>query len=842
VATPPSGENPLGRKQRLLLEVERFSRRHYGLVFFLSFLSLVAASWLGSHLRLESDVLQLIPKGNRQVDTFREALRDFGSIDYLMVLLEAGQGEGVDELEDFADVYAEKLLDQHDLVESVEYRFQPDARFLELFTQNALLFLPPSELPEIARSLTDEQIGKQIRANRVSLASPTATLTEGLVVHDPLGLMSGLVGRLLSHRGALKIDLSDGYYVAEDGRALLLLVKPVHPSQNLEFDRKLLEASRSAEAATREELAAEGGETPKIAAVLRNGLISFFAVTGLYWLCYRRFAALFYSTVPLLVGQALTFAAAYFVIGSLNSASSALPALLMGLGTDFTIVMYARYVEERQGGATIADATEAMVGETGLGVFTGVITSAGTFYAMCISGFRGLNDLGLLIGTGILLCGVAIVFLLPAMITWNEGVRKRKVDPIKRLHLQSFGLERLIPFSARHRTAVVTVVVILAAIGGLLATRLGFDDTLSSLRSNRSESAKVQEEITKRFGASLSYMMAIAEAPTVDEAVALAQKVQTRLQPFLANGTVGTYESILTYLPPVAQQEKTIEALRAGADGPFDAARIEATFSRALDENGFRKEPFEEYLGRMEKFLSPTRPLTLDDLENKGLGRLVDRYVHRSPGRVRIVTYLYPTDPRWKRTAPPGLVDALTDGDQGIVVSGTNVIGQELRALFSRDATLAVLLGLGVVLILLILDFRSLKLTAIAMAQLLTGVLMMLGVMKLLGMSINYANAFVATMIMGVGIDYSIHLIHRLRLSDPHSQEGLLETGKAVVMAALTNVAGFGTLTLGSYPAMRSLGAVALCGSITCLLTSLTLVPALMGGVRSSQARSSTLP
>jgi predicted RND superfamily exporter protein len=60
-------------------------------------------------------------------------------------------------------------------------------------------------------------------------------------------------------------------------------------------------------------------------------------------------------------------------------------------------------------------------------------------------------------------------------------------------------------------------------------------------------------------------------------------------------------------------------------------------------------------------------------------------------------------------------------------------------------------------------------------------------------------------------------------------EPGLLETGKAVVIAALTNMAGFGTLTLGNYPALKSFGFVALLGSITCLFTSLTLVPALMG-------------
>ena len=97
-------------------------------------------------------------------------------------------------------------------------------------------------------------------------------------------------------------------------------------------------------------------------------------------------------------------AVAFVFLGELNAASASFTALLMGLGTDFTIVMYARYIEERQAGRSLTHATELMVGETGLGVFTGVITSAGTFFAMCFSRFKGLDDLGFLIGGGILLC------------------------------------------------------------------------------------------------------------------------------------------------------------------------------------------------------------------------------------------------------------------------------------------------------------------------------------------------------------------------------------------------------------------------------------------------------
>jgi hypothetical protein len=276
------------------------------------------------------------------------------------------------------------------------------------------------------------------------------------------------------------------------------------------------------------------------------------------------------------------------------------------------------------------------------------------------------------------------------------------------------------------------------------------------------------------------------------------------------------------------RQQQVIEAVRDQADSAFDAGRIRTTLRAALAENGFREEAFAAYLDQMQRFLSPARPITLDDLENNGLGRIVERYVHREGHRVKIVTYVYTSDPRWRRNPPPGLVEALQADDPGIVVTGTNVVGRELRGIFLHDSRVAVVLGLGLVALLLWFDFRSLRLTAIALAQVVAGVLMMLGAMNVLGMQINYANAFVATMIMGVGIDYAIHLIHRLHQNGGVLDEGVGETGKGVALAAATNVAGFGTLAFGNYPAMRSVGIVALIGSLTCLLTALTLVPALM--------------
>lgn len=862
-AAPSSGPK-LGGRHRFLLRLEKFSRGHYAIVFLIALVLAGVGGWLGTRLTIDSDILSMVPAGNRQVDGFKKAVADFGSISYLVLLLEAGEGVGADELEDFADLLAENLAKEKELIEVVEHKLDPGTDFLDLFYDNALLYLHPERIAELEARLSDEAIAESVEQNKLALSSPTAAFTQELMVNDPLNLMP-LLFRPTGSLGNLNVDLTDGYYLARGGDSLIMLVKPTGSWQDIDFDQRLLASVNEIEASSRAEMAASFGEgevVPPIdvrytgryaIAVDEAGLVrsdvkfnlffSLFAVSLLYWICYRRFAALLYSSVPLLVGQALTFGLAFFLLpmvsGSrgLNAASSAFTALLMGLGTDFVIVMYARYVEERRAGKTLAEATELMVGETGLGVFTGAITSAGTFFAMCISEFRGLRDLGFLIGCGILLCAVAIIFLVPAMIKWNEGVRKRKVESVQKLHVQSFLLEHLIPFSARHRTPVILVVLALTALSGWVSLagfikpglpQLEFDDTVEVLRSGRSEAYKVQQEMAERFGTSLSYMMALVEAETEEEAIALAEAVETRLQPWVEDGTVASFNSILTYLPPAAQQRQVLEARNAGRQGSFDVERIKATFRAELDRNGFTQRPFDGFVGRLDRFLSPERPLQLGDLESKGLGSLIERYVRRDSESVRVVTYLSLSDPAWKRQPPPGLVESLTAGDSRIIVTGTNVVSQEFRRIFSREAPRALLLGLAVVFILLIIDFRSLRLTGIALAQLVCGVILMLGAMKVLDIHLNYVNAFVATMILGVGIDYSIHLVHRMSLTGGKVESGLLETGKAVVIAAFTNIAAFGTLAGGNYPALRSFGLVALVGSLTCLFTSLTLVPAIM--------------
>jgi predicted RND superfamily exporter protein len=99
--------------------------------------------------------------------------------------------------------------------------------------------------------------------------------------------------------------------------------------------------------------------------------------------------------------------------------------------------------------------------------------------------------------------------------------------------------------------------------------------------------------------------------------------------------------------------------------------------------------------------------------------------------------------------------------------------------------------------------------------------------MALIGLRLNFFNIFVLTMIVGIGVDYGIHLLHRWYESagDPAA---VTETAKAIAVAAMTTMVGFGSLVLSHYPGLRSVGGAAILGALSTAILSITLLPALL--------------
>ena len=136
----PASQSPRGFtkwRRETLGSVARFSYTHYRPVFLLIFLSFVLSLLIASRLAIKTDILELLPHRNEKVNIFREVLRDYGSMDYLLVAIESENGGPADEFEDYADAFAKGLRSSL-LVEYVEYKIWEEAEDMRPLLDNGL--------------------------------------------------------------------------------------------------------------------------------------------------------------------------------------------------------------------------------------------------------------------------------------------------------------------------------------------------------------------------------------------------------------------------------------------------------------------------------------------------------------------------------------------------------------------------------------------------------------------------------------------------------------------------------------------------------------------------------
>jgi predicted RND superfamily exporter protein len=838
--------------QSILQRFGRLAGRRWGVVFAIFGITVALSAVATSKLHFETDVLNLLPRHDPVVSTFRETLETFGSIDVMLVVVRIPEGANLEGYEAFADRLASKL-EAMPHFEYVDGRIGDPEELLAKFLPKSLLFLDRDGLAQIESRLSDE--GAHIRAEELRrlITAPQGLALKQLVTLDPLGLGEIFLQRIGRSTGQLSVDVSSGYFLSQDHRLLLLLAKPNRPAQDITFTGQLVGEIEAAIAdVTREwpEMAGEEGEpTPEVvlgggyltalddASLIRgdvivNAVSSTVIVLGLFVFAFRRLSPVFFALLPLASGLALAFGFAAVTLGQLSSATSGVAALLVGLGIDFVIISYARYVEERRAGSSHETAIQRMMGSSGKAVVVGGVTSAATFYAFTFTQFTGLREMGILTGTGILLCMIAVLALLPAMLGWREAHhRKRESSPRHFLH--GFGADWLMRRALARPRATVIVGAVITIAAGAAATQLEFEDNIQSMRSPQNRGINVLEEVSRHFGSGFEYMSLVLRGETPEQVISLAQQAVVALDPLVGTESLDGYEAITSMIPAPERQAEALE-WRAAQGGPELGATVRARYEQAIAAAGLRPEAFAEGLALLEQTLSVDAPIRAQDFaESAQAERLLERYLRQTEdGRWIGVVKLYPPPVRWKRDAPPALLEVAEALGPQVELTGVNVVSSALRHRVRRDAVIAAVLGFVLVALILWWDYRRLSDVLLSLAPLCVGIVWMLGAMVALGIDMNFMNVFVTTMVIGIGVDYGVHMVHRYRELEGQAPAeviaGLIETGKAVVMAALSTTVGFGSISLSRYPGLRTIGYVAIIGAIATALISITMLAALL--------------
>lgn len=836
-----------------LQRVAMFARRRYKTVFLLFGLLVAVSIVLATRLSFNTDMLSLLPQKDPVVRAYVETLEDFGSSTFLLVAIRIPEGRVVDPYETLADRLAEELSRLPDL-RNVQHRIGDPEELLQTFFPKSILFLDEAGRRRLEAKLTDEGIRRHVVELRRQLTTPQGMAAKQLNKLDPLGLSEVFLGHIQGSRGALKVDWTSGYYLSRDHRMLLILAEPVRPPQDVKFDERMVAAVDRTIAGVLEEWGEIAGPEPPPqpeidlggpyltalgdASLIRTDMIiniatSAIGVLLLFLIAFRRPGALAYAFLPLISGLALTFGFSKVTVGSLSSATSVVAALLIGLGIDFVIVSYGRYIEERQKGRRLEEALTAMSGSSARAVLVGAVTTTATFWAFTFTDFTGLRQMGMLTGTGILFCAFSVLLLLPAMLAWSEDHhRKRKTEP--NLYLHSFGSDSLIGFCMRHRRPAILTAVVITLAALALAMRIEFDESMKTMRPQGNRGVNVTEEVGQRFGSGFNSMMLVLTGESPEEVIELAGRAEARARGLVATGALQGFSGVTTLIPPPRQQQEALDWLRRGRSGPLDMERIRATFARAAAEQKLRVEPFEPGLDLLAQAINLPGPIGYRDFQGTTQTELlIERYLRETDRGWKSAIYLYPPDDnRWRREPPPETVRLAREMGPQAALVGTNVVNQRVRQEVLRDAWIAGVLGYLLVALLLWLDFLSLRNALMALVPLTIGIVWMVGGMVAVSTPMNFINIFVTTMIIGIGVDYGVHVLHRYRevrdLPREEFEQGILETGKAVVAAALSTIVGFGSIMFSHYPGLVSTGKVAILGTLSTSLVAITLLPAIL--------------
>ena len=703
--------------------------------------------------------------------------------------------------------------------------------FIAFAVARPQLFIRAADVPDLAARFSPPVVDTLLLRLQSELAGQFGGAMTGLATADPLYVRDLILPRIKSGSQALDLDPASPYFISRDGSVLIMIAEPARSVQDMAFARKLVAAINVARRDSPLKVSCAGAHISAVLdeAAMKSNIIacilsSLVIVLGMFYATYRRNLPTLLIPLILICGVTLALGVAGLFTGSIHIISFAFMALIIGLGTDYSIHLYDRFHTERAAGVGTSESLHLALVDSGHGVFTAAVTTALPFLSLYISDVRALSELGLLVGLGVIFSLYATLFFLPPLLIFMDRRFPRTYRAVP-----AFGLGRLWRFSARHSGVVIAVSAAAVIVLGGMALRIQFDGELKNLQPRHSEAFLAQEKIEKHLSLAPKQMLVAIEGDDLNQIMERTARVEGLAGHLQQQGSIAAWSSLGRIINSPAAQAAVMEAMRQAFKDGDPAARL----IPALERHGFSHEPFSGYLrsaGKMGQPLALSGTEALAGLAASPLKGVLDRHLIKDAAGWHALVYLHYRGAEFNQKA---FLSELAAIDPSARATSVDLVSDQLSAAVRRGFVWGVMLGGAVVLFLLLAHFNSLSGIFYALFPVAAGSLAMLGVMAVSGMGLNFMNAMVLVTIIGMGSDYGLHIRHRIATAGPLDQElRFVQAGRAVLLSALTTIAGFGSLALADYPALASLGWATNFGVGFTALFALVTLPAIVSLVK----------
>lgn len=592
------------------------------------------------------------------------------------------------------------------------------------------------------------------------------------------------------------------------------------------------------------------------------GILTFVLVGVVLYFAMRAGGLILNVLVCLTMGLILTAAFATAVVGHLNLISIAFAVLYIGLGADFAIHFLLRYREILEDGTPPLDAMRVSGGDAGAALTACTITNAIGFYAFMPTDYKGVAELGVISGTGMIISLLVTLTVGPALLRYfprrpptKSVARKSSVGKVLELSLKWHKV-----------TYAITLAASVAALA--LLPQVRFDYNLLNMQDQQGEAIKTFRELvaepdhspwhafalakdrneTERLAQRLAELPEVNKVVTLldfvpkeqDEKLALIEEISLMMGPItLSTGSRAAGEQV----PP--QQRKALDELAASldrliAERPDHPASVTARALRSSLASLFARldaaAPGERknLLHAVEEDLLATLPIALQNLrsateaapfDEPGLPESLSLRWHSQSGEYRLA--IYPAEDLNDNEALRRFVHAVQRVAPN--ATGAPMVSLEAGEAVVQAFVQAFLLALAGITLALIIVLRSVKYTLLVLVPLLLSSLFTAAFTVLLDVPFNFANIIALPLLLGLGIDSSLHMVHR-SLNNQMVSEVLIHTStaRAIFYSALTALVDFASLMLSSHQGTASMGILLTVGLAFTLICTLVILPVLL--------------
>ncbi len=753
-------------------------------------------------LRFDAQVLNLLPADLPVVRGLKLYQEHFQSARDLIVTVRAADA---DRATAAARALAEALRAESNLVASAFWQppFQESAR--ETGTLLAWLWLnePPERFAEMAHRLAPDRIGALLRAAREDLATSLSPEVLGRLGYDPLGLTHlPDVGR-----GAGAFTEGSEWFASADGTFRVVFVRPRAELANYRETANWLDAVRSViatwRAQTTPDVAVHFTGGPAFVAEIATGMEhdlrqslagTFLIIAALFWWAHRRWLPLIWLSALLATLVVATMALGGLVFGELNVVSLGFAAVLLGLGVDYALVLYQE--ARATPGRNFAEIRRTVAP----GIWWSALTTSGAFFLLNFAGLPGLSQLGTLVAMGVLLAAAVMLYPFPLV-----ALRVAPACDATTSEIESP------PRRTRSRLAWLATAVLLA--GSLIVLGRGWPPVhhgTEPLQPLDSPAATALQEMEAELGRGNEPVAVLV--PGRDESQVIARL--ERLQADLARFTNATFTSSAT-LWPRPERQRPNQALAAELGNRADELRA------AVTNAGFTPAAWtlaDAMLAAWRDWSVASPPFWPT---NAACRWLLDKSIARDgDGWLALSSLALPSD----ASVPDGLWRAIEN--VGASAASWPRLGEALldrvegRVGWLLLAMIALLAGC------LAVAFRRPAEVVLSGVTLGLSFLVLLAIMRGAGWSWNLMNLTALPLMLGAGVDYTLHVQLALRRHGGNPRAMRRVTGKAIFLCAATTIAGFGSLYWSGNAGLASLGQICAVGISCVFLTALYLLPA----------------